>query len=301
MRGVNTAQKLAFAVMIICLLLCAALIAQSLGVLELGMGSLGASESGEEGAVKLNEADLNCLVLGVDKGQALTDVIMWAQYDADTEKINILNIPRDTYIRSNRWDKKANSIYAVSGMDGLLEEMHDLTGAEIDHYVLIDTKALREAVDAIGGVEVDVPQNMHYEDPVQNLYIHLNKGLQVLDGNKAEQFVRFRGYAAGDVARIEAQQQFLQAVVKKITGMSGLLNAPKLVSVALDNVETNFTASEVKKLVEMAFGFEAENVAFHTLPGEGSYIGDASYFIHDPVETEMLIETYFTDRGGETE
>lgn len=300
MRGVNTAQKLAFAVILLAVLLCGAMVVQFFGLFELDMGPVEES-SQEQGTVELDEKDLNCLVLGVDKGQALTDVIMWVQYDAQSEEINVLNIPRDTYIKSDRWDKKANSVYAVSGLDALLDEVHTLTGAEIDHYVLVNTKALREAVDAIGGVEVDVPQNMDYEDPVQGLYIHLKKGVQVLDGDKAEQFVRFRGYAEGDVARIGAQQQFLQAVVKKVTGMSGLFNAPKLVSVALDNIETNFTAGEIKKLVDMAFGFSSEKVTFHTLPGEGTYIGGASYFIHDPAATKTLVETYFTDNGSENE
>lgn len=121
---------------------------------------------------------------------------------------------------------KINSVYAGGGKDGmerLAARLKDLLGFPVDGYVLVDLEAFQKTVDLVGGVEFDVPMDMNYEDPSQNLYIHLQKGLQTLDGEQAMGLVRFRkGYATQDIQRTQTQQQFLKALAKQCLSVSSL-------------------------------------------------------------------------------
>lgn len=122
---------------------------------------------------------------------------------------------------------KLNAIHSYSDekncCTNTVLQIEDLLGINIDHYVKIDLDAFRKIVDTVGGVEVDVPQDMDYEDPVQDLYIHLDAGLQTLNGEQAEQLVRFRKYPTGDEGRIEVQQLFLKALAEKVLSSESIL------------------------------------------------------------------------------
>ena len=107
---------------------------------------------------------VTCLFLGKDKGGALTDFIMLGQYNPNTKQISLLSIPRDTRV-SNSSDGKINSLYAGKYHEKTMAKVEDITGVKVDHYVVFSTKILRDLVDCLGGVTVDVPQNMNYDDP----------------------------------------------------------------------------------------------------------------------------------------
>ena len=159
-----------------------------------------------------------CLIIG--KSQNLTDTLILAVYDPKNQEASMLSIPRDTFIGDNlstatSWDK-INAIYQTDdGAEKLLEEVRELTGINVRNYVVIDTAALKALVDAIGGVEFNVPIDMSYDDSKQNLHIKLKAGLQMLDGDKAEQVVRFRHnnngttypseYGEEDIGRMKTQ------------------------------------------------------------------------------------------------
>ncbi|WHH58422.1 LCP family protein [Petroclostridium sp. X23] len=243
---------------------------------------------------------LNVLLLGVDAEGYRTDVIILAQYNEDTKKVNMLQVPRDTKIETFRSDKKINSAYAFGKEQELFTAVKNLTGIEVEKYVLVNLKGFRTLIDEIGGVTVNVPINMNYDDPIQNLYIHLNKGTQALNGKKAEMFVRFRknndgtGYPEGDVGRVKAQQEFISAVIDKTVSIKNIFKIPKLVAIVIQNVKTNFETQEMYKYVDDALQINKERITMMTLPGEGEFIGGISYFIHDKAKTAEMIKEYFT-------
>ncbi|MBQ7902004.1 MAG: LCP family protein, partial [Clostridia bacterium] len=244
---------------------------------------------------------INVVMLGVDKDGTRTDVIILGQLNMIDNKISMLQIPRDTYVPDNgRSDKKINSAWSAGKKKTLYKEIADVTGLEIDNYVLIDTSQFRNIIDEMGGVEYDVPINMNYDDPYQNLHIHLDRGFQTLDGDMAEQFVRFRqnnngsGYAGGDVERLEAQQGFIKAAIRQLFSLSNTFKIPKLVSVFSDMIETDLSNAELLSYAPYIFKIPSENINIMTLAGEGRYIGSGSYYVPFDEENRELVATYFT-------
>ena len=180
----------------------------------------------------------NFLVLGVDRAANLSDVIMVISYDIAKQDIHVLSLPRDTYINVGSSYHKLNAYFSASynrsasrgteryrdAIESMASFIENSLCIRLDRYICMDTAGFREIIDAIGGVDMDVPFDMDYEDPEQNLYIHLKAGYQHLDGEKAEQFVRYRsGYLEGDIGRISAQRLFLTALVRQVkTSLDGI-------------------------------------------------------------------------------
>ncbi len=253
------------------------------------------------------EPNITCLFLGVN--ESLTDFIMLGQYNPNTREVDLISIPRDTKVKVKDTDLKINSIYAWYGskVEKTIEKVEEITGIKADYYVLFRTKVLRDLVDAVGGVTVDVPINMNYDDPYQDLYIHLKKGVQKLNGKQAEQFVRFRknnngtGYAKGDVDRIETQHAFIKAMISRCLEPQNLVKAGDLVNIVLENTKTNVTTELASQYIDDAVAFKSDRVTMATLPGEGKYIGSVSYFVHDKDATKTLIDEMFFKKGDSSE
>jgi len=246
-----------------------------------------------------NKEPVTVLVAGLHPDGPLTDFIMIAKYNPETKKINAMSIPRDTKVVGTV-DGKINSAYARGkNIEKLADKVKDLTTLEPDYYVIFDTKAVRKMVDAIGGIPMDVPIDMQYDDNEQGLHINLKKGYQVLDGKKAEQFIRFRknndgsGYPLGDVQRIEAQQSFIRAAVDKVLKPETLLKLPELISLGFETVKTDMNLVDILSYVDDVKEFDMANLRIETLPGEGAYIGPTSYFVHEPKKTKELVEEMF--------
>jgi LCP family protein required for cell wall assembly len=161
------------------------------------------------------------LLCGTDDGNGGTDTIMVAAYDVKNQKMNVMSIPRDTMVNVSWSTKKINSSYNAGGISRLAQEAGNLIGFPLDFYIKVDLKGFVQLIDALGGVEFEVPYNMNYDDPAQNLSIHVKKGMQHLNGADAVGVVRWRknndgtGYSSGDIGRIQTQQAFLKAVGKK--------------------------------------------------------------------------------------
>lgn len=240
------------------------------------------------------------LIAGLHPDGPLTDFIMLARYNPKTGRINAMSIPRDTKIIGSV-DGKINSAYATKKRDinFLAEKVKDLTGISVDNYVLLDTGAVRKMVDAIGGIPMDVPFDMKYDDNEQDLHIDLKKGYQVLDGKKAEQFIRFRknndgsGYPLGDVQRIETQQKFIKSAVSEVLKPATLLKLGDLIKLGLESVKTDITFGEILGYIDDVKKFDTSKLRIETLPGEGLYIGNVSYFVHDVEETKKLVDELF--------
>lgn len=246
----------------------------------------------------VEDSYVNALLLGVDKDGTRTDVIIFAQFDLIDGTVNMLQIPRDTYVDISRVDKKINSAYGYNKEEEVFRQVEYLLGVDVSKYILVNTKGFRDIIDAIGGVDFNVPINMNYDDPVQDFHIHLKKGQQLLDGTKAEMLVRFRqnndftGYPMGDIDRVKVQKEFINASVDKIFSMRSLFKIPKFISIAQDNISTNFSATQIAQYAPKVLKLDKAGIQIHQLPG-GTRDGSPYYFI-DKTLTKELIDTHFT-------
>ena len=272
----------------------------------MGFGGLfSPSEYADDPTENLAEIDkqtgkINILVVGLDKDGYRTDTILVATYDMDNDIVNILSIPRDTrmYVGGNY--QKINCAYAITkngkrnGINGTIEAVTRLTAIPINYYVEFTFEAFRDMIDALGGVDYDVPQNMNYDDPYQDLHIHLTKGYQHLDGDKAEQFVRFRKYPMGDIDRVKAQQNFIKALAEQKLNASIIGKLSDIFKVLQKNIKTNFKPSDVLKYAVNLKDLESSNINTYSLPGiADSESYGASYWIADMAELKTLIEETF--------
>lgn len=240
---------------------------------------------------------INVLLLGLEHERS--DTIMVASYNTKTKTADIISIPRDTYIERdgfvNSGNNKINSVYTVKGIEGLEDTILSITGLEIDKYVTIDYDGVRAAVDAVGGVEVDVPFHMRYTDPYSDppLDINIPAGKQTIYGDNAMEFLRFRktnyagysGYAEGDLGRIEAQQGFVKSAIKKALSF----RLPKVVSEVYPYVDTDFSLTEATSMAVGSVGLSTENINFHVLPGTTQTRNGLSFYIMDAQATKDLV------------
>ena len=187
----------------------------------------------------------NALLVGTDKSGEMTDTIMLVNVNTDTEKIHMLSIPRDTKVKVDGKNRKINSCYHRGGLELLVTKVKELTNAPIHYYAIIGTGTLAQIVDALGGVEYEVERDMYYNDPVQDLHIDLEKGMQTLNGEQAEQYCRFRSYVMGDLTRTECQQKFLKALLKQKLKLKYVTKVYSLYEAVNENIETNVTMSDI--------------------------------------------------------
>lgn len=265
---------------------------------------------------------VNILLLGVDEGGMRSDTIMLASLNGHTGKVNILSIPRDTRVPMGKGYQKINAAVGIGAQEvkkGNLEEPEELsvqkvkllTGLPIHYFMSVNFDGFKEIIDALDGVDFDVPFDMKYDDPAQNLHIDLKAGMQHLDGQQAHDFVRFRkgnpgykGYAMGDLGRIEAQQAFIKALVQQKLQPKYLLKAKDIFEVVKKNVRTNYTAKDLVKHLGAISKIDSENVTMYQLPGEPKTISGISYYICDGQKMTELTETVFSptaSKNSETE
>ena len=253
-----------------------------------------------------NNQDLTFLLLGIDTkdlskdSKERSDTMMLCKIDRSTGGISILSIPRDTkaFIRGRKNEERINHAHAYGGPELSIKAVKDLLGIDLDYYVRVDYKIVKEYVDLIGCVEVDVPQDMHYEDPTADppLYIDLKKGKQVLDGDKSLQFLRFRkGYKDQDIGRIRAQQQFIQATMKQSLKPGNIIKLPQIISTYYKYVDTNIPLDQIMVYAAKAKDFSSENMEMATIPGEPKTINGVSYWIPYKEETVELVRNMFLE------
>lgn len=256
----------------------------------------------------------NVLITGVDKDEVRTDVIIVASYISTTGEINLLSIPRDTYIDFSGESLKelrkinsgapsimrANSIYSYTGkkvgLDFLEKTLENTLGINIDYNILIDLDAFVKIVDAIGGVYFTVPKGgLRYSDPTQNLKIDLKEGYQLLNGKDAEGLVRFRkGYARQDLQRVEVQQEFIKEVIKQCLNKETLIsNLGEIAVTLIKYVKTNFTLSDLPKYITSISNIDTNNINSKTAPGVAQTIDGVSYYLLNMGELKNVVDEFF--------
>lgn len=259
----------------------------------------GAPEQSGAGAVlEMERRDkvYTCLIMGVDDGNGNADTIMVATYDVPNQKVGLVSVPRDTLVDVDRTVKKINAAYGAGGVEQVRREVSTLLGIPLDFYVKIELNAFKDLVNAVGGVYFDVPIDMDYDDPLQDLHIHLKAGYQRLNGDQAMQLVRFRkGYANADIGRVDTQQAFLKAMLSQILTGVTLDNVGTITRTIFDRVETDASLTDMLYFGEQALGLDLEQgMSMATLPGDGqvTYRGVDYYYELYEEETLEIINAY---------
>lgn len=230
---------------------------------------------------------INILILGVDETSPTdprrSDTMMVLSYDPKINKAYILSVPRDTMVKIPKYGtQKINAAYPIGGPELAMSTVSDLIGEPIDYYVKIGYEGFKQLVDDLGGVEMNVPIDMNYDDNAGNLHIHLKKGLQLLNGQQALELVRFRhGYADQDLERIKVQRDFLIALFNKAKSPSTFFKLNNILKTVNTYVETNITPLTMLKYVNYALKVNLSNIKTATLPGTPQYVNGISYYIPD--------------------
>ena len=269
-----------------------------------GLKGFLATAVGHDSNTIKNLPKIYCLLLG--QSENLTDTIMIAEYDPQEQQASILSIPRDTFIgydktRATAWDK-INAVYQT-GAENVLKEVNELTGLDIQYYLKVDTEAFKVLVDAIGGVTFDVPIDMKYDDNRQNLHINLKAGMQTLDGDKAEQLVRFRHnndgttypaeYGMEDEGRMRTQREFLMALAKQTLKVENIFKINEFIDIANTYVETNLDFDTIKDYVPYIVEFDMDNLKTGQVPGEPELANGIWIYSANELELSEMVDDLF--------
>ena len=247
------------------------------------------------------------LILGRDTGGGgNTDTMLLASYDVTNQKATVMSIPRDTMVNVS-WDiKRINSVYnwyggGEKGIQNLYKEISQLVGFEPDYQVIVEWEAVGQIVDAMGGVWFDVPRDMNYDDPYQDLSIHQEKGYRLLSGDDAMQVLRYRhdndmhyGYPDGDLGRIKTQQAFLSAMVEQLLQIKNITKINQFIEVFRNNVETDLSFQNILWFAQQAVfgGLSIDNVEFVTMPNRNTSLWSRTYHNYQsyvtPIADELL-------------
>lgn len=255
-----------------------------------------------------NLDNLDFLLIG-ESGN-MTDSIMACRYDPKTQKAYMLSIPRDTFIGNSEANAttsdKINCVYNIKKDPmNTVKAVNKVTGLNLKYYVFVDTKALTEIVDAIGGVEFDVPIDMEYDDTSKDntLHINLKKGTQKIDGNKAEQLLRFRHnndgssypkeYGDNDLGRMHTQRDFIKATLNQTIRANNIFKLNELLDIVNKHVKTNLSVSLIKDYIPYAVNFDTENLQSDMLPNESKKINEIWFVKVTDSEAEKLVNDMF--------
>jgi len=274
---------------------------------------------------------MNFLILVGDRSSGNTDSMMVANYNPDSKQISIVTIPRDTNVKLiNNILPKINAAYAAGGRkhEGAVyaaEKVSNLTGININYYVHINISSIKKITDMLGGVNFDVPADLRYRDPSQDLNIDLKKGYQLLDGDKVEQLLRFRKpnerlytkselkelrqfYDGSDIKRTEMQVKFIKAFMSQKLNIQYLPKFNSVINYAFENIITNLTLSDALKLASGVINISGSSFNSFRLDGEDRIINGGWFYIYngkminidtkESLPSEEIVSAYFKSVGG---
>jgi LCP family protein required for cell wall assembly len=251
---------------------------------------------------------INILLLGKDDGDGdnlkvaqRSDAMLVASVNPEDKTINLLSIPRDTKVNipGHKGYEKIAHAYFYGGSTLAVQTVEETLHIPIHYYVAIDWQAFIKIVDILGGVDLYVEQDMDYEDPYANLRIHLTKGYQHLDGQKAGEYVRFRHDELGDIGRVQRQQRLLKALSDDTLHLGTILKLPALANTIQQYVNTDMTLFTMAKLVNGLKGFKTGGLRAEMLPGNFVTIDGLSYWVLEQEQTKKLIERLFNSSDAQ--
>lgn len=260
---------------------------------------------------------INILLLGVDKDGERSDSIMLVNYNVNTHKINLISIPRDTriYVEDRRTYRKITEVHGMHKKNGemygaaaVANAVIELTGMPINYYMEFSFDAVDSIMDILGPVTFDVPdlegrgRGMNYDDPYQDLHIHLKPGIQQLSGNQIQQFLRYRKSNYGtvdgsDLNRVKRQQELLAAIMDQKLNAKLVTKIPDILDEVNEGLKTTFSSDDIVSfsayLLKNLNNISSENMESHVLPGDTDMISGKSYFVCDLDATAELVNTVF--------
>ena len=251
---------------------------------------------------------VNVLLLGVN--QNMTDMIMVASYDMENQYVNLVSVPRDTFYYRPGWDanyagNKINAIYHSEGLIPLAEAVSKtLYGMPLHYYAIIEYEDIRKVMDVIGGVEIDVPFDMIYDDPTDTppLHIRIYAGKQTIDASNVMEYLRYRksnngtGYRNGDIGRIQVHQEFIKKVLRECLKAGNILDVAK---VAVENVESDITYSTAISVGTKAMKLSGDSINSYVLPGTDAMIQGFSFWKPDDEGVKTMLEEIYRIGSGE--
>jgi len=247
-------------------------------------------DTGQGGEVGLSKPPSAVLLIGVDARKAnepsRSDTIILVFFDAAGKRVDLLSIPRDTYVRIPGYGlDKINAAHALGGPQLLMDTINSFLGTRVTKYVEVDFEGFESIVDLLGGVDIEVEKRMYYPEEG----INLKPGFQHLNGRDALAYVRFRNDPEGDIARIGRQQKFLKAMLDQVLRLGTLPKIPKLVSEVSKYVRTNLSTMEMLGLALFLKDMNSSTIVSHMVPGEGKYIKGISYWVPDQEKLKAVL------------
>ena len=243
-----------------------------------------------------NSQRVNVLLIGSNKG--MTDTMMLVSYDMNSQHVDLISVPRDTYYPRDGYSDpasmKINAIYNSDGIVGTATAVSTtLLGMPIHYYAMVDYDGVKNIVEAMGGIPMDIPFHMTYNDPYDKppLHIDIPKGQQVLDGHHAVEFLRYRhGYPEGDIGRVRAQQEFMKSAFRQMISM----NLPTIMQTIVSNVKSDITLGMATKIATKAIGLNGESITTYLTPGTPHTSNGASYWFVNTEETAKMINEIYS-------
>lgn len=242
----------------------------------------------------------NILLLGIDVGEnkenifdnTRADSIFLVSIQPQVKSINVISIPRDSkvYIHSRSNPDKINHAFVYGGVETMIKTVEQTLGVRVDHHLVVSNQALIDFIDKIGGIDVYVEKDMHYDDYTAKLHINLKKGVRHLNGKEAEGFMRFRKDALGDIGRIRRQQWFLNALSAKLKDPAVIIKMPEILKSVSQYIQTDFSFYELAQYAALIKSTDLSKIKVATLPGEPSQRGFISYWILDPKGVQDVVD-----------
>ncbi|MEX2534910.1 MAG: LCP family protein [Trueperaceae bacterium] len=220
----------------------------------------------------------------------LTDTILYVNIIAD--EITVIAIPRDIWLA--QWQTRINSMYGYQGAQGLKRAVEDIVGVPIDYYAIINIDIFEDIVDAVGGVEVNIPYDMYYRDNAAGLTIDFDEGPAHLNGEDAAKFVRYRNTVRSDIDRIDNVKRLAYALLNRVKELHvrAVGTAPALVDTFLTDVETNASPLLVRSILPRLTNLRISKTA--TLPTEEVQLESGTWVLeYHPEEVERFLAATF--------
>ncbi len=240
---------------------------------------------------------LNILAVGTDsvESRGRADTILVLSLSPKTKDTILFSIPRDMRVMiPGRGMDKINHAFAYGGVELLEETIENFMGLPIHYYGVVDFEGFQYVIDALGGVSINVEKDMYYIDQAGSLKINLHSGQQILDGEKALQYVRFRFDPLGDLGRIQRQQKLINAVIDKVMNFDSMIKIPNIVTSLAEYINTNMNPNEIISLARLMKDVDREKIWVETIGGEPQYIDGISYLVVDAKEVSNRVQ-YLVD------
>ena len=226
---------------------------------------------------KTDMSGVNVLVFGIDETRQSkrSDAILVMHLNSNQNHLGVLSIPRDTRVNIDTYGStRINHAYAYGGVKLLRDSVSSFLNIPIDYYIQVDLSSVSKIINAIGGVSIDIKKDIQYTDRAGDVYIDLKQGEQLLNGDQAVQFLRFRQDEEGDIGRINRQQQFLSQLAKQVLSFRSVINLPEIVTIVHNAIISDLSFTKMVSLsLDIKHVFESGYVQKGTVPGAITLVG----------------------------